>query len=147
MANTTNYDEALTAQAEGKETVKQAKTALKAYLSENKLSKTEDHSEDPKHGKKIKRLTSAVEKAQKAMETLNADVKELKPKKERASKYEYPEGLSAAEKKKFRAKQRAEANREKKKAEKGESAGNADKKGKKTSKKKKTAKVEAEDED
>ena len=53
-------------------------------------------------------MEATIEKKKEQLDKTNALVKELKPAKQRAVKYEYPEGLTAGEKKKYRTKMRAE---------------------------------------
>lgn len=101
---------------EQKEIRSSAKEERKAYAKENGLSIKEDHSGDKKHGKKWKQFTDAISAADAQIENAENWVKENKPKKSgggnRASKYEYPSDIvSADDKKKYRAKMRAEAKR------------------------------------
>jgi len=130
------YDEALEAQVEGKKAVRDAKQALTAYLKTNKLKRNIDYTNDTKHGKKIARLNKAIERTSNALVKVNEAVKSLKPKVERKSKYDYPEGLTAEEKKKFRTKARAEAN----KASKGNASKGKASKGKTSKRKSKRSK-------
>lgn len=129
----------------------EAKSALTAYLKKNKLKRSDDHSEDKKHGSKIAKLEKAIEKAQAAYEKLKAPSKKKDKgaKKEsagRRTKYDYPADIvSADDRKKYRQKMRAEAKaagkgeKKSKKAKTGKPK--ADKaEGKKTSKKAKTGK-------
>lgn len=111
------YEEALEAINLKKAALKEAKNALRAFRKENDINPDEEIS-DEKLAKKHGKLVSAVEKAETELTEATDAAKELKPKAERAVKYEYPEGMSAGEKKKFRAKARAAA----KKAAKGETA-------------------------
>ena len=96
--------------------VKDAKAALATYFKENKLKKTEDYSEDAKHGKKVSRLESKVDKYSEELITINEAVKSYKPgkaKKDAAPrnlKYDYPEDVKTAEqRKKYRIEQRKAA--------------------------------------
>jgi len=88
--------------------LKEAKTAYSDYLKKNKLSRDGDHSKDKKHGANVKTLLLAIEKASDTMDNKNVEAKkEKKEKKEtkasgREEKYDYPAGLTPAEKKKFR---------------------------------------------
>lgn len=111
------YEEALEAINLKKAALKEAKTALRAFRKENDIN-PDDEIKDEKLAKKHGKLVTAVEKAETELTEATDAAKELKPKAERAVKYEYPEGMSAGEKKKFRAKARAAA----KKAAKGETA-------------------------
>ena len=92
--------------------VKEAKAALTNYFKENKLKKTEDYTEDPKHGKKVTRLESKVDKYSDELNDINEAIKKLKPGKEKSSepkklKYDYPPEIKTAEqKKKYRIEQR-----------------------------------------
>lgn len=92
--------------------VKEAKAALTDYFKENKLKKTEDYTEDPKHGKKVTRLESKVDKYSDELNDINEAIKKLKPGKEKSSepkklKYDYPPEIKTAEqKKKYRIEQR-----------------------------------------
>lgn len=106
-------EQAQEAAALKKDELRTAKAELKTFRKENKLKPDETPGEE-KVAKKMAKLMSNVEKAEKALEEANAMVKELKPAKSRVSSYDYPEGMTAAEKKKYRAKMR----REKKSAEK-----------------------------
>lgn len=114
-----------------KELLKDASAALTAFLKKNKLARDKDHSKDKKFGKEYKELTLAVEKATEAVEGGKAKAPKAekakskdKAKKEgsssagRAAKYDYPPGLTAAEKKEFRVK----ARKAEKAAAKGDSA-------------------------
>jgi len=133
------YEEALEAQVEGKQEVRDAKQALTAYLKENKLKRNVDYANDKKHGKKITGLQNSIDKASASLEKVNEAVTNLKPAKNKASKYDYPEGLTADEKKQFRQKARAGNKPAKEKKEKAPKANKAAKteKAVKTSKKKK----------
>lgn len=99
---------------------KEADKALTTFLKKNNLKRDKDYSDDKKFGKEFKKLSLAVAKANDALisSTPAAGKKEKagKAKKEskggnggRATKYEYPEGLTAEEKKEFRVKARREA--------------------------------------
>lgn len=141
MSKTKTYEDALAAQTESKESIKVAKQALTDYYKDNKLKRTEDYSEDKKHGKKISNLEKAVEKAQARLKSANEDVKELKVKTDRKSKYDYPADVDTAEKrKKYRQEMRkaaaGEGKPKKEKKEKVEKVEKASTKAKKPSKKK-----------
>lgn len=124
-----SYEEAIEAVNLKKAALKEAKQALRAFRKENDIN-PDDPIEDEKLAKKSAKLVAVVEKAETELEEANIAAKELKPKSERVSKYEYPEGLTAAEKKKFRAKARAAA----KKAAKGENPDAGEKPAKKAKK-------------
>lgn len=106
-----NYEEATEAVNLKKTALKEAKAALRAFRKENDINPDEEI-KDEKLAKKHGKLITAVEKAEKELEAATTAAKELKPKAERAVKYEYPEGMTALEKKKFRAKARAAAKKE-----------------------------------
>jgi len=112
----------------------------KAYATEFKLKSKEDHSEDPKHGKKWKAFLTAEEKLRKERDQIKewmSGNKPAKEKKERNLKYEYPvDCTSDNDKKKYRAKMRAAANKE----EKGETKKAKSKEGKTEEKKDKSGK-------
>ena len=149
---------------EAKEAVNKAKDALRIAKKEltkfrkaNKL-KVGDEPEDAKLKKTLAKLTKAVEKAESELNDTKAEAKKNAPKRGFKTKYTYPlvkdeesgeeREMTAAEKKKFRAKARAE----KKKAEKGEKPAKAEKgktaeKPKKAKKGKKAKKEAAEEED
>lgn len=155
-----SYGEATTAAETAKNEKKAARQALKEFEAEKGLKHREDHSEneDGKVAKQWKKLNAALQTAITAEEEAEKASKDLKPKKEREAKYDYPEDcVSAEQKKKYRAEARAAA----KKAAKGEAkAEKAEKKekvatektteksSKKDKKKEKVAKeVESSDED
>lgn len=144
-----SYEAAKEALAPAREKLKAAKDERRAFEKENKLAKETDHSADEKHGKKWAKLNATVVAAQAEVDSAKEFMDANKPKKEkagRASTYEYPkEVVTVADKKKYRAKMRAD----KKRAEKGEAApekkdkgskeeGGKDKKKKKNKDKEKT---------
>lgn len=118
-AKTKTLEGAKKTQAKAKDELKAANAALTAFLKKNKLARDEDHSKDKKFGKEFKELTLNVGKANEAMDAANAAVDKFKgtEKKEakgaagagRATKYDYPEGLTSKEKKEYRIKMRREA--------------------------------------
>jgi len=135
------YEEALAAQKALKVEVKNDKAGLTAYLKQNKLKRNVDHSDDKKHGKKIAAFQKRIDRAMAKLETTNGLVKDMKPKKERSYKYDYPDGLTAEEKKKFRQKARAESKPKKeKKAKKAKPAKAKKSKAKKSKKAKRSKK-------
>lgn len=101
--------------------LKEAKAALTDYLKTNKLSRDKDYSGDKKHGKNIKQLELNIAQLSDEMDETNTKTEKVvkkekaKEKKKEAAgreqKYDYPEGLTAAEKKKYRIKMRQEANK------------------------------------
>ena len=103
-----DYNEAMEAVNGKKVVLKEAKQALRTFRKDNDINPDEDIS-DEKLAKKHAKLVAAIEKAETEVEEATGAAKELKPKVERISKYEYPEGLTTAEKKKFRSKARAAA--------------------------------------
>jgi hypothetical protein len=105
------YEEAMEAVNLKKTALKEAKAALRGFRKENDINPDEEIA-DAKLAKKHGKLVAAVTEAETALEEVSTAAKELKPKAERAVKYEYPEGMTAAEKKKFRAKARAAAKKE-----------------------------------
>ena len=109
-----NLEEALEAQKEAKETVKDAKQALTDYFTKNKLKRNQDYTDDAKHGAKIERLPKEIDKASNTLADVNSQVSSLKPGKGKAGremKYEYPpECKTAEQRKKYRIEQRKKAN-------------------------------------
>jgi hypothetical protein len=122
-----NYDDAQAKIVSTREELTVVKDEKKAYMKENELKAGEDYSADAKHGKKIQKWDKLIEEKKALIEELKTFAKENKPKKEKVARetsYTYPPGengepMTAAEKKKFRAKSRAE----KKKAAKAEAEG------------------------
>lgn len=127
------------------EIAKEADKALTSFLKKNELKRDKDYSKDSKFGKKWKELTLALQKANddlaegtpKAKDKKAEKGKDKKSKKEskgggpgRATKYEYPEGLTAEEKKEFRVQARKAA----KNGGKGETKAKVEKTTKKTKK-------------
>lgn len=122
-------DKAKKVQLSAKEVLEGANKALTTFLKTNKLARDEDHSKNKKFGKEFKELTLAVEKAQEAMDEGNGKAAKAKTKEKakdtdkkvkaaskeksgsagRATVYDYPDGLTPAEKKEFRVKARKAA--------------------------------------
>lgn len=127
------HEEALEAQKVAKENVKIAKTALTEYYTKNKLKRSEDYTKDKKHGEKITRLQTEIDKKSETLEAINNQVKDLKPAKagaaDRVTKYEYPaDCVSSEDRKKYRIAQRKAAEGgDKPKKEKAEKEPKADK--------------------
>lgn len=135
MAIKKKAKKATTAKAEAvnpKDRLKAANEKLTKFLKENKLARDDDHSKNKKFGTEYKELVLEVEKATEALEgkaekagksekekPAKKAAKESKGDKSagRATVYEYPDGLTPAEKKEFRVKARKAA----KAAEKGTS--------------------------
>jgi len=133
------YEEATAAMEVAKEKLGTEKEALREFKKENKIRKNKPV-EDAAIAKKLEIADGKVEKAREAFDAAKAVAKELKPRKERVTKYEYPEDCTTdKDKKRHRAKMRREA----KKAE----AGDADDKKPAAKKvaKKVAKKAEAED--
>jgi hypothetical protein len=143
MAKFKTEEEAVEAVATFKEEVKSAKAALTDYYKANKLKRNEEHDADSKHGKKIAKLEKSVERNTDKLAKAKEAAKSLKPKKERAVKYDYPADMTPEEKKKYRAKMRSQAKKSDnpKKAKKAKSEATPEKK------KKKSKKSKNEDED
>jgi hypothetical protein len=104
-----DLDQAKKLATKAKNALLEAKKELTDFLKKNKLSRDEDHSKDKKFGKEFKALNLEVEKANAAMDEANETVANFKPAKAskgggagKATKYDYPEGLTPEEKKKFR---------------------------------------------
>ena len=96
--------------------VKDAKVALTEYFKENKLKKSEDYTDDAKHGKKVTRLEGKIDKYSDELNDINESIKKMKPgKKEKSAtpknlKYDYPEDVKTSEqRKKYRIEKRKEA--------------------------------------
>ncbi len=135
-----------------KNELKAKKKELVKFRKSNKL-KADQVPEDEKLAKTLEKLKGAVEKQEAVLAEIKEKAKAEKGKRGPSTKYDYPmvkdedsgeeREMTAAEKKKFRAKARAE----KKKAEKGEQAPKKEKKEKapKAKKKKKTEESEEDD--
>jgi hypothetical protein len=123
MAKVKTFEEAQEDFNASKEALKTAKTELREFMVENKIKK-DKAPEDPKILAKYEKLVAKSEKAQEVAEAAKEAVKELKPKKERDTKYAYPEGMTDKDKKKFRAAERRKLKNPEKaaKADKGEAA-------------------------
>jgi len=125
------FEDATAAMDTAKSARKAAREALKQFEVDNKLKHREDHSGDKKLGKQWSKLNDALQAQITAFEDAEAASKELKPAKQRESKYDYPADVTTAEqKKKYRTAQRAAA----KKAEKEAAAPKKDKAEKKADK-------------
>lgn len=136
-----NLEQATEAQKNAKDALKAAKADLKAFRKENKIKPGEEPT-DEKLTKKFNKLVKAVEEAESELVKADTAIKELTPPKGRATTYTYPEDVvTAADKKKYRAKMRRDA--KKAKAE-GEPAAEV-KESPEPSKKKKEKKTQEED--
>ena len=145
MAKPKTHEEAIEAVESLKQEVKDNKEKLTAYLKENKLKRNNLPEPDSKHGKKIAKIEKSIERSREKLEKAKQTAKDLKPKKERAVKYDYPEGMTAEEKKKYRAKMRAQANKAGKPKKKKKVKEEAPAKEKAPKKKKKAKKSKHED--
>ena len=104
------YDSAVKQLKGVKADLKEARNELNAFLKENKLKKTQDHSKDKKHGKAYKALKATIKTLEEQRDDFQTFAKENKPKKERSYKYGYPEDIKTGDdRKKFRTKMRAKA--------------------------------------
>lgn len=112
-------EEATKAQEVQKEVVVANKKSLTSYLKKNGLDRDKDYSKDKKHGKKIKALQLEIDKSNETLVEINEAVTSLKGSKAEKTekgksskgkseksaapaKYDYPEGLTSDEKKKYR---------------------------------------------
>ena len=140
MSKFKNKAEAKEALGTAKEERKAAQSELRAFEKENSFEKGGDHSGNKKWAK----LKATVDKKAQAEEAIKTAMQSLKSERTpRPSKYTYPaDCVSAADKKKYRAKMRAAAKSGDKKAKK-EKKGKEGKKEK--SKKEKKAKEAVED--
>lgn len=125
------YEEASKAYESLKKVSTDAHRKVQGFVLKHKVKKDEEDKLDKKLQKELKELRSAY-KAAKA-ETVAAEevMKALKPASTRNAKYDYPADITTAdEKKKYRAKMRAEA----KKADSGEKSSKKEKASKKEDK-------------
>ena len=113
MAKPKSYEEALEQFKNAREALKEAKTTKREFMKEHKIKK-DVAPEDAAVAKKWDKLLANVEKAQEEVEEYRSIAKDLKPKKERVTKYDYPDDMDDKEKKKYRAKMRKEAKKEEK---------------------------------
>ena len=129
-----NRDQALEMKSKLKAEKETAEGELKAFRSENKIKKEAKVEEVDKalRGtyKKLKATYKGIKDNLQAVNDYLAENKAAKEKKPRVAKYDYPAGMSSEDKKKFRAKARAEAARKLK----GESGGGKKKSAKKEEK-------------
>lgn len=105
------YESALEDLKQVKEDLREARGEMSAFLKENKLKRNEDHSnhETRKIAAGFKRKKKAITDLETKKETLTQFCKDNKPKKERVTMYNYPEGIDNKEKKAIRTKARAAA--------------------------------------
>ena len=140
MAKPKNYEEALSQIESLKEKLAEQKQAVREFKTENKVKRGKEP-EDAKVAASLKKLDDAVEATRESIEELKTLAKEMKPRKERKLKYEYPEDcVTDKQKKAYRTKMR----KERAKAAAGESS---DEKKKPAPKKKPVKKAAAEPED
>lgn len=136
MAKPKDYDEALVQLTAAKEDLAEKREDLRNFKTENKIKRNKPV-EDEAIKKQLETKEAGVEKAREAVDAAKLAAKELKPRKERVTKYEYPDDCTTdKDKKRYRAKMRREAKKE--------AAGETEGKDKKPAKKvvKKDAKTE-----
>lgn len=122
MGKPKTYEEASQQLDTAREKLATEKDALREFKRENKI-KRDKPVEDAAIAKKLEAAEKRVEKAREAVETAKEAVKELKPRKERSTKYEYPaDCVTDKDKKKYRAKIRRESKKEESGEEKGKEA-------------------------
>lgn len=125
MAKEVTHEEAVANVEATKTSLKEAREALRTFKQDNGI-KRDAVPEDAKIKKELDKLVSAADKAKAAADKAKETEKAIRPRKERSSKYEYPDGMTADEKKKFRAKARREAKAGEKKADKAKETDKAD---------------------
>jgi len=109
MAKAKTYDEATANLDAAKTTLSDAKEVVRTFKTENKIRRNKPV-EDEKVAKKLEALEAKVEKAREAMDITKEIAKDLKPRKDRVTKYEYPaDCVSDKDKKKYRAKMRRDS--------------------------------------
>ena len=135
MAKPKNYEEALAQLAAAKENLSEAKDGLREFKKDNKIRRNKPV-EDEKIAAQLEKKEEIVDNAREKADLAKEAAKELKPRKERVTKYVYPDDcVTDKDKKKYRAKMRREA---KKKAEGGDEKGKEKAPKKKVIKKPKT---------
>jgi len=118
MAKPKDYEEALAQLETAKENLANERVALREFKAENKIRRNKPV-EDEAIAKKLEAAEGKMEKTREAVETAKAAAKELKPRKVRVTKYEYPEDcVTDKDKKKYRAKMRREEKKKEEPAEK-----------------------------
>jgi len=116
MAKPKTYEEAAEQLEAAKGKLSEAKEEVRNFKKEHKIKRGKPI-EDAKVNSQLEKLEAAVDKAREAVDTAKEAARELKPRKERVTKYEYPEDcVTDKDKKRYRAKMR----RDSKKDEKGE---------------------------
>lgn len=109
MSKPKTYEEALEALETAKANLGEVKEANREFKKENKIRRNKPI-EDEAIAKKLEASEAKVDKAREAMEAAKLNAKELKPRKDRVTKYEYPDDcVTDKDKKKYRAKMRREA--------------------------------------
>jgi hypothetical protein len=112
MAKPKDYEEALAQLETAKENLAAEREGLREFKKENKIRRNKPV-EDAKVAKELEAKESKMEAARQKMEDAKTAAKELKPRKERVTKYEYPaDCVTDKDKKKYRAKMRREAKKE-----------------------------------
>lgn len=102
------HEEALANLESAKEAKKAAYDAREAFSKKNGLPPKKDHSSHKEFGKAFSPLNQAWLDAKDAITEAEKIEKEVRPKSERPSKYDYPADIvTADDKKKYRAKMRA----------------------------------------
>lgn len=109
MAKPKDYDEAIAQLEAAKATLAEKKEILKEFKTENKIKRNKPV-EDEKLAAKLEKLDEAVTKARDAVDVAKEAAKDLKPRKARVTKYEYPDDcVTDKDKKKYRAKMRRDS--------------------------------------
>ncbi len=112
MAKNKTYEEALETVNTLKEKLGEERTALREFKSENNIKRGKEP-EDEKIAAKLEKLVAGIEKTREAIDIAKVEAKELKPRKNRVTKYDYPDDCTTdADKKKYRAKMRREAKKD-----------------------------------
>jgi len=112
MAKPKDYDEALVQLTAAKEDLAEKREDLRNFKTENKIKRNKPV-EDEAIKKQLETKEAGVEKAREAVDAAKLAAKELKPRKERVTKYEYPDDCTTdKDKKRYRAKMRREAKKE-----------------------------------
>lgn len=109
MAKPKTYDEALEQLNTAKEKLSEVKDGLREFKKENKIRRNKPV-EDEKIAAQLEKKEEIVDKAREKVDLAKEAAKELKPRKERVTKYIYPDDcITDKDKKKFRAKARRDA--------------------------------------
>jgi len=114
MTKPKNYEDALAQLDTAKENLANERVALREFKAENKIRRNKPV-EDAEVAKKLEAAEGKVEAARTVMDEVKSAAKELKPRKERVTKYNYPEDcITDKDKKRHRAKMRRELQKEEK---------------------------------